>query len=764
VVAETNARLADRGAQVSWDRARLSIVIPISVIVAIAILCIVVAVLTSARRADEVALEHEKRLLSRAIANHGEQILRELESVTVNEEAVRRLRDQFDHDWVHNRVGLWLKNYFDHDFVFVADSADRLTYALLGRDSVAPRWFNSIVPELAPTIDYIRGRTGANPNGAIRITEPRRSAETEQHGRATLIQSFLGRPAAVAAALIAPTEQIAGDDIARKTMPLVVTVKFIDEELLTDIAGRLQLKNLRLTDKAAPTGGEYNHELKDHDGKAVIGLTWAPKRPGAEIVTSVIPFIAVAFAGFALLAALIHGYMKRTAATIAQGEQRLRYLALHDPLCGLPNRNYFSERLEAVIREVQEGAPSAAVFYIDLDHFKDVNDTLGHPVGDELIRNVTERLSGLLRPEDLVSRLGGDEFAVIITGGIDTGTLQRMADRIIAAICAPYSINGHNILIGASVGIAIIDRRSEDAAAADVMRYADMALYRAKNEGRNRACIYDAAMDADLSERKELERDLREAISTDQLRLVYQPIVNGSGDTIVGVEALARWSHPTRGDIEPSQFIPIAEHSGLIIELGEWVLRRACTDAKEWPGLTVAVNVSPLQFRRPDFVDTVERILVETDFGASCLELELTESTLLGNVDTAEVAMHRLKAIGLRLALDDFGTGYSSLAYLRRFPFDKLKIDRSFVRSIERSPDAAAIVHAIVGLGRGLGMKVTAEGVETPEQQLFLRAAGVHSMQGYRFGRPGSPNLIATRLAMPGAHRSIARDAAALAG
>jgi diguanylate cyclase (GGDEF)-like protein len=633
---------------------------------------------------------------------------------------------------------------------------------LLGRNSVEPGWFNSIIPELAPTIDYIRGRSGDEPKGAIRISEPRRKSDTEKPTRVTLIQRFLGRPAAVAAALITPTQQIAGE-IARESMPLVIAVKFVDEALLADIGGRLQLNGLRVTEKSLAPPGEYSHDLKDSQGNTVMSLTWSPKQPGSEIVTSVIPFIAVAFAGFALLAALIHGYMRRTAATIAQGEQRLRYLALHDPLCGLPNRNYFGERLEEVLKEVQNGAPAAAVFYIDLDHFKDVNDTLGHPIGDELIRNVTARLSGLLRPEDLVSRLGGDEFAVIITGGAEVTALQRMAERIISTICAPYSISGHNILIGASIGIAVIDRRSAGVAA-DVMRYADMALYRAKNEGRNRACIYDAAMDADLSERKQLERDLREAITSDQLRLVYQPIVNGSGDTIMAVEALSRWSHPTRGDIEPTRFIPIAEHSGLIIELGEWVLRRACADAKSWPGITVSVNVSPLQFRRLDFVDTVERILAETDFDPVCLELELTESTLLGNVESAEVAMHRLKALGCRLALDDFGTGYSSLAYLRRFPFDKLKIDKSFVRAIERSPDAAAIVHAIVGLGRGLGMKVTAEGVETAEQQLFLRAAGVHSMQGYRFGRPGSPNLISARLAIPGNHRSIARDAAALVG
>jgi len=763
VVPETNARLANKGAQASWDRARLSIVIPISVIVAVAIICVVVAVVSSARRADEVALEHEKRLLSRAIANHGEQFLRELDSVSASEEAVRRIRDQFDRDWVHNRIGLWLKHYFDHEFVFVADGNDTLVYALLGRNSVDPRWFNSILPELAPTIDYIRNRVGDDPKGAIRISEPRRANDTDKPMRVAVIQRFLGRPATVAATLIAPAQRIEGE-VARETLPLVIAVKFVDEAMLAEIGGRLQVNGLRVTEKLLAPEGEYSHDLKDSQGHNILSLTWSPKRPGSEIVTSVIPFIAVAFAGFALLAALIHGYMRRTAATIAQGEQRLRYLALHDPLCGLPNRNYFGERLEAVTKDVRNGAPAAAVFYIDLDHFKDVNDTLGHPVGDELIRNVTARLSGLLRAEDLVSRLGGDEFAVITTDGADVTALQRTADRIIATICAPYSINGHNILIGASIGIAVIDRKSEDAAA-DVMRYADMALYRAKNEGRNRACIYDAAMDADLSERKQLENDLRAAIAADQLRIVYQPIVNGSGDTILAVEALCRWTHETRGDIEPSRFIPIAEHSGLIIELGEWVLRRACIEAKSWPGITVSVNVSPLQFRRLDFVDTVERILADTEFNAEFLELELTESTLLGNVESAEVAMHRLKALGCRLALDDFGTGYSSLAYLRRFPFDKLKIDKSFVRSLERSPDAAAIVHAIVGLGRGLGMRVTAEGVETAEQQLFLRAAGVHSMQGYRFGRPGSPSLISTRLAMPNGHRSIARDAAAaLAG
>jgi diguanylate cyclase (GGDEF)-like protein len=468
-------------------------------------------------------------------------------------------------------------------------------------------------------------------------------------------------------------------------------------------------------------------------------------------VASVAPFIAVALAGFALLVGLVMRYTRRTAEAIAAGESQLRHLAMHDPVCGLPNRVYFGERLETMIGEVRAGGPSAAVFYIDLDHFKDVNDTLGHHIGDELILNVTQRLSRIMRGNDLVARLGGDEFAIITTCASDSYSLQAIAGRIIPAVCAPYSISGNNIVIGASIGIAVIDRRARDAA--DILRYADMALYRAKNEGRNRACIYDAAMDADLSNRKLLEGDLLHAIQHDGLRAAYQPIVNASGEVVLGVEALARWTHPAMGEIPPSEFIPIAEHSGLIIELGEWMLRRACLDGRGWPGLTVAVNVSPLQFRRSDFVELVERILKETVFEANRLELELTESTLLGNLETAELSMLRLKAIGVRFALDDFGTGYSSLLYLRRFPFDKLKIDSSFVRSIETAPDAAAIVHAVVSLGRGLGMRVTAEGVENAEQHLFLRAAGVHSMQGYRFGRPGPAADIGSRLASPDDYR-----------
>ena len=727
----------------SWDRARLSVVVPIGAIVAVAIICIVVAVLSSAKRADEFAVAHEKTLLSRALVNQGERLLREVSELARNEEAVAHVREGFDRAWIGEHIDTPLQKDYGLDYVLVLDGSNR-PLMTSGRRAADTAWFAQVRGDLAGLIDYMRGRSGELPS-VIRLDETSPAAGGA-HAYAAEICAFMQRPAVVVAAAVGPDSGIPAplDNAA----PMVLAVKFIDHNVLADVASRLRLSHLRMLgsgDEVSP--GEFVYTLADPAGRTIANFAWTPRQPGAEIVNSVVPFVTVALAGFALLAAFVLRYMRRTAAAIAAGETRLRHLAMHDPLCGLPNRIFFGERLEAVIEEVRAGSSPAVVFYIDLDHFKDVNDTLGHHVGDELIRNVTLRLSHTLRGGDLVARLGGDEFAVISPIGADRAKIEAMAHRIIAALCAPYAINRQNIVIGASIGIAVIERNC--GAAADIMRFADMALYRAKSEGRNRACIYDEQMDAELSNRKLLEGDLREAIESSALDLYYQPIVNGSGEVVVGVEALCRWRHPARGDIPPSEFIPAAEHSGLIIELGAWVLRRALLDGKAWPGINIAVNVSPLQFRRPDFAEMVERALAESDFDPARLELELTESVLLGNVDSAEAGMLRLKALGVKLAIDDFGTGYSSLLYLRRFPFDKLKIDRSFVLSIEKAADAAAIVHAVVSLGRGLGMKVTAEGVETADQQLFLRAAGVHSMQGYRFGKAVPAAEITERLKSP---------------
>jgi diguanylate cyclase (GGDEF)-like protein len=731
-------------------------VAPIGLIVLVAMLGIVIATFTSAWRADEVALNQERRLFATAIEERRTQAVREIENIIVSDNG-EPVWANLDPESLHRHVGLRLKTYFEHDEVFVFDSSDKLLYPVSDQLLAQPAIENDILQTLRPVIDAMRRR----PSPVQEAIEPAvtdAATGLARPVRAGLLQKFMGHPAIIAA-LAMGSDKPSADRAA--PLPLLVSVIVIDDKFLARLSERLKIADLHEAADASVHQNDRFFDLLDPQGATVARVAWTPSTPGTDILSRMLPFIIVALASLALLSGLSLRYFHRTAATISAGEDRLRYLALHDSLSGLPNRTYFSERLESVIERVHQGGAAAAVFYLDLDHFKEVNDTLGHHIGDELIIAVTGRLRKIVRDEALVSRLGGDEFAIITPGATDAATLMTIANRIIITLCAPYTIMNHTILIGASIGIAIIDRPSLNAA--DVMRYADMALYRAKNEGRRRACIYDAAMDADLLERKMLENDLREAIEKDGLDIAYQPIFSADGETIAGVEALTRWDHPERGEIAPSEFIPSAEHSGLIIPLGEWVLRRACIEAKAWP-VTLAVNVSPLQFRRPDFVEVVERTLAETGFDATRLELELTESTLLGNVEGAEIAMRRLKAIGVRLALDDFGTGYSSLLYLRRLPFDKLKIDGSFVRNIENSPEAAPIVHAVVSLGRGLGMKVTAEGVETAEQHLFLRAAGVHFLQGYRFGAAEAAAAIETRLAAQNGQRRASGMPIARAG
>jgi diguanylate cyclase (GGDEF)-like protein len=613
----------------SWDRARLSIVVPIGVIVAVAILCIIVAVLSSAQRADEISLESERQMVARAIRNHSARVLREVESIASSDDAVLNLRENYNASWAQKRLGIWLDTYFDHDAVFLIDPFGKIIYGHSRWRRPDDTWYAMAKADLLPVLRALHNATSSG----------------ERH-RTVRVENFIGRPAIIAAVVVGNGPAQATDETgAVEGTPVVMSVRIIDQDVLSDIAAHLRIKDLRRINNTQAPAGDFVFGLDNADGVTLAHFAWTPSQPGAEIVNNVLPFLAAALAGFTLLGIFVLRYMRRTAAAIIAGETRLHHLAMHDPLSGLPNRTYFSERLEAIIAEVKYGGPPAVLLYIDLDHFKEVNDTLGHHVGDELIRNVTLRLSNVLRSDDsrsndLVARLGGDEFAVLAAIGADPEAMTALANRILTTLCAPYSISNQTIVIGASIGIAVIDNKN--AVAADIMRYADMALYRAKNEGRNRACIYDAVMDADLSSRKLLEIDLREAIVNDGFRLLYQPQVNSSGETLVGVEALCRWNHPTRGPIPPSEFIPVAEHSGLIVDLGQWVLRRACLEAHAWPGLSLAVNVSPLQFRRADFVSVVQRILAETNFDPKRLELELTESTLLGNFEVAESAMRRL--------------------------------------------------------------------------------------------------------------------------
>ena len=417
-----------------------------------------------------------------------------------------------------------------------------------------------------------------------------------------------------------------------------------------------------------------------------------------------------------------------------EAQERASHLAHHDALTGLPNRVLFRERLNLALAANADQTSRISIICLDLDHFKEVNDTLGHGAGDILLQQLSGRLMGCVRQHDTVARLGGDEFAIIQVGVNQPLEAEEISRRLIEVIRAPFNIDGQDLHVGVSIGIAIAG--NDDSDPERLLKSADIALYRAKQGGRATYRIFEAQMDAELQERKALEYDLRQALLRDELDVHYQPLIDLESRNVVAVEALVRWRHPTRGLVSPAEFIPLAEETGLIISVGEWVLETACRQALEWEGLGVAVNLSPVQFRNRELVETVRQVLVRTGLEPARLELEITENVLINDAAAALDILTGLKGLGVKIAMDDFGTGYSSLGYLNSFPFDKIKIDKSFVSDMSVKDKAGAIVKSVISLGQSLNMITTAEGVETLEQAAFLRQEGCDQLQGYYFSRP----------------------------
>jgi diguanylate cyclase (GGDEF)-like protein/PAS domain S-box-containing protein len=419
-----------------------------------------------------------------------------------------------------------------------------------------------------------------------------------------------------------------------------------------------------------------------------------------------------------------------------QAEARIAHMAHHDGLTNLPNRALFQERLKKEL-DPSEGNKRVAVLYVDLDLFKNVNDSFGHPIGDRLLTMVAERLRSEVRGNNLVARLGGDEFAVIMASNVSPNEISDLAVRLIKVLSAAYGIDQMEVVIGASIGVAVSPHDGDTSE--ELMRNADMALYRAKEDGGGVHRFFEKVMDLQVQKRREMEIDLRRAFANGEFELHYQPLVDIVSDRISGFEALLRWQHPEKGMISPAEFVPVAEDIGLIVQLGEWVLREACGEAAKWPSnIKVAVNLSPVQFRSRNLVQMVISALAQSGLAPTRLELEITESIFLAETEANLAILHQLRELGVSISMDDFGTGYSSLSYLRSFPFDKIKIDRSFVKDLAQRPDCGAIVRAISSLGRSLKITTTAEGVETLDQLDWLRAEGCDQVQGYLFS-PARP-------------------------
>jgi diguanylate cyclase (GGDEF)-like protein/PAS domain S-box-containing protein len=427
-----------------------------------------------------------------------------------------------------------------------------------------------------------------------------------------------------------------------------------------------------------------------------------------------------------------------------KAEAQIAYMAHHDALTDLPNRVRFREEMAKALGRVDRGE-TLAVLCIDLDHFKTVNDTLGHPVGDALLQAASDRLRACVRSTDTVARLGGDEFAIVQVGSDQPVGATELATRLVKEIGQPFDVQGHQVVIGTSVGIAIAPNDGKDPD--QLLKGADLALYRAKEDGRGTFRFFEPDMDARMQARRALELDLRKALALGEFEVFYQPFINLERNEVCGFEALLRWRHPQRGLVPPAEFIPLTEEIGLIGAIGAWVLKQACIEAATWPSsIRIAVNLSPVQFKGGTLVLDVIAALGTSGLSAQRLELEITETVLLQDTDTTVSTLNQLRDLGVRISMDDFGTGYSSLGYLRKFPFDKIKIDQSFIRDIANGPDSIAIVRAVTGLGSSLGISTTAEGVETEAQLAQLRSEGCTEVQGYLFSKPVPASEIGSLL------------------
>jgi diguanylate cyclase (GGDEF)-like protein/PAS domain S-box-containing protein len=471
---------------------------------------------------------------------------------------------------------------------------------------------------------------------------------------------------------------------------------------------------------------------------------WLHQRKNGNVFPAEVCLTALMLSGKPRLLATVRDISDRKLA-----EERVRFLAYYDALTGLPNRTLLKDRMTKALADARRKKCKTALLFLDLDRFKDINDSLGHAVGDLLLQEVAERLKTWGREQDTVARIGGDEFLVMLTDVKDVPDAAVAAERLMDAMTAGFVVQSHSLNVGCSVGISIFPEHGSDCET--LIKNADAAMYRAKESGRNNFRFFTEDMNAQVVERLTLENSLRLALEKEELFLVYQPQMHIATGKITGLEALLRWQHPDLGLVPPDRFIRIAENSGLIVPIGEWVLRTACSQARKWqveglPAISVAVNVSAVQFRQEGFCELIKRVLHETGLAPQYLELELTESLLLANGDVTFSVLQELKSMGLTLAIDDFGTGYSSFAYLRQFRVSKIKIDRSFIRDVAVNPDDAAITSAIISMARSLNLKVIAEGVENKAQLSFLRANHCDEIQGYYFSKPLAVHKVADKL------------------
>jgi diguanylate cyclase (GGDEF)-like protein len=697
-----------------------------------------------ATRVDYAERMREQALVANAVGHRLNEIGETLTSDVVWDEALENLDNRFDPVWADINIGRNLTHLFNFRTVYVLDAFGRPEFAADASGRIALSTFDPV------------GRQAAHLIAAVRAVEAQRPAwpQLKSIQRSGLVL-LAGRPVTVTASLVR-------SDFGRRhplhaTAPIVVALAPADGEVGRAFADRFLLQDARVIVGAPPATEAQFAEVElardDASGQRVT-FVWRPKRPGADLLYRSMPFLLLG--SFCLIggAAILLGKAWLANQGLIRSKERARHLALHDPLTGLPNRRLFGDRLSVARRSLSRDVVDFAVLCIDLDDFKEVNDTYGHEAGDELICEVSERLAEACREGEMVARLGGDEFAVLVSNA-GPGGAAALAQRLIQRLSGDVRLSCGQAQLSCSIGLAFVSDLATDET--EILRQADMALYRAKAQGRGRYCFFEPEMDQAIKARKAFEADLRTAVAEGQIKTVYQPLVRADG-RIVGAEALARWTHPERGEVPPTAFIPLAEDCDLIGAIGATVFRQACVDSREFGDLRVAVNVSPVQLRRPGLIEHVKAILAETGADPKRLDLEITEGCLLRDDARTHEILHALRELGFQLVLDDFGTGYSSLSYLHRYPVEKIKLDRSFIVRLDDGEAAQLIVSALIQLAKGLSLDVVAEGVETLGQLDALRMMGCKAFQGYLFSKPCTKaaliGMLGSRLGPGGAMKS----------
>jgi len=700
----------------------------------------------AAGQADDASLERQKMFIADGLHDQIAAVQREQESVSVWDDAVTNAKAG-NQVWMADNLSVWMYTYYGHNRVYILDSADHPIHSMREGKLVDASAYGEDRPVLLPTIEKLRGTLARPPEAGVSGQPAKVVAED--------LVSLDGQPAILSVMPLVPSSDRVTQ--APGTEYLHVSVEFINDAVIGKIAGKYLLEGARLVPLSEPVGPAAV-PLVDSRGVILGYIGWDRLRPGLALVRKIAPALAVALllAGGVLVFLLRR--LRRASAALQTSQDQAQYLAFHDTLTGLPNRALFEDRLRRTLLFASQDKTRVALLYIDLDRFKHINDTLGHPAGDELVRQTAARLKHTIREVDTVARLGGDEFAVILLDVPDVESAEDIAERLLLKLREPFRLIDDQVFVSASVGIAVSSGSDTDAD--DLLRKADIALYEAKKNGRGRYELFAGDMDDLLLRKRKVESELRKALEGEGgIKLAYQPVFAADGRGILGAEALIRWGHEVHGALPAAQFIAIAEERGLIGELGKWALSEACRFAVGTELPWIAVNISPMQLRDVGFADEVAEILKETGLDPSRLQLETTESVLLEHNDTIGTVIAALRRSGVRIVLDDFGTGYSSLSYLRRQAIDKLKIDRSFVRLLDEGESARAIVKTLIELAQALKVEVTAEGVETDTQKALLVGMGCHQMQGYLLSPPLEPGQL---LALPGVspanrERSVAR-------